>query len=145
MTYEAWEGTVPVGIREDAFWRIQAYRLSLYAGDIAWVDVTRLARDRRTVALADQIYRAIGSIGANIAEGYSRGSGRDRARFLEYAPGSARESRDWYYKARHVLGNDVACGRIDLLSKVIRLLLVMIPDQRTRFLNEAPALYQTSG
>ena len=54
-------------------------------------------QDRRTIGLADQLYRSLGSIGANLAEGYSRGTGKDRAHFYEYALGSARESRDWYY------------------------------------------------
>ncbi|MFN8404533.1 MAG: four helix bundle protein [Anaerolineales bacterium] len=38
-------------------------------------------------------YEAVGSVGANISEGYSRSSGKDRARFYEYALGPARESR----------------------------------------------------
>ena len=82
------------------------------------------------MALSDQLYRSVGSVGANIAEGYSRGSGKDRARFYEYALGSARESRDWYYKGRYVLGENVAKHRIHLLTQITRLLLTMIPDQR---------------
>jgi four helix bundle protein len=52
------------------------------------------------LGLSDQLYEAVGSVSANLAEGYSRGTGKDRARFYEYALGSARESRDWYFKAR---------------------------------------------
>ena len=91
---------------------------------------------------SNQLCRALGSISANIAEGYSRGSGRDRSRFYEYALGSARESRDWYYKARHVLGQPVVDHRLDLLSQIIRLLLVMIPDQRGRTLREDSSQYE---
>ncbi len=91
--YEVWERTVPEGIKGDAVWKLRVYRLSLFAADLGWEDVCKLVRDRRTVGLADQLYRAIGSISANIVEGFSRGSGRDRARFYEYALGSARESR----------------------------------------------------
>jgi len=91
--YEVWERTVPEGIKGDAVWNLRVYRLSLFAADLGWEDVCKLVRDRRTVGLADQLYRAIGSISANIVEGFSRGSGRDRARFYEYALGSARESR----------------------------------------------------
>jgi four helix bundle protein len=72
---------------------MKLYRLALFLGDLAWHDVTKLVSDRRTVSLADQLFRAIGSIGANIAEGYSRQSGKDRTRFYEYALGSTRESR----------------------------------------------------
>ncbi|MFQ5594528.1 MAG: four helix bundle protein, partial [Anaerolineae bacterium] len=55
-------------------------------------------QDRQTLGLSDQLYRALVSISSNIAEGYSRGTGKGRAQFYEYALGSARESRDWYFK-----------------------------------------------
>jgi four helix bundle protein len=92
--------------------------------------VSKLVKDKRTISLSDQLCRAVGSIGANLAEGYSRGSPRDRVRFYEYSLGSARESRDWYFKARHLLGNDVFLHRADLLTEIIRLLLTTIPNER---------------
>jgi four helix bundle protein len=142
MTYEEWEATVPEAIAGDALWRVQAYRLALFAADIGWEDVSRLVKDRRTRALADQLYRSLGSIGADIAEGYSRGSGKDRARFYEYALGSVRESRDWYYKARHVLDDSVVEHRLSLQTQMIRLLLKMVPDQRQRTLREETVDYE---
>ncbi|NPV06766.1 MAG: four helix bundle protein [Anaerolineae bacterium] len=117
-------------MRSDRLWTLEAYRLALFACDVAWDDAARLTGDRRTRSLADQLYRAVGSISANIAEGYSRGTGRDRALFYQYALGSAREGRDWYYKGRHVLGSETAQLRMELLTSVIRLLLTMIPQQR---------------
>jgi len=120
-----------------------AYRKSLFLADLGWHDVTKLVRDRRTVALADQLYRALGSISANLAEGYSRGTGKDRARFYEYALGSARESRDWYFKGRHILDEAVVQHRLQVLSEVIRLLLTMIPQQRKHTLREENTPYQT--
>ncbi len=141
-TYAEWEAQVPAVIKEDSLWRMQAYRRALFLGDLGWRDVTRLMGDRRTRALADQLYRAVGSISANLAEGYSRGTGRDRARFYEYALGSARESRDWYFKARYVLGDEILEHRLTLLSEIIRLLLTMIPQQRGRLLREAEITYQ---
>jgi four helix bundle protein len=120
-----------------------AYRLALFLADLGWHDVTKLMRDRRTISLSDQLYRALGSISANLAEGYSRGTGKDRARFYEYALGSARESRDWYYKGRHILGETVVQHRLQLLTEVIRLLLTMVPQQRGRLLREESTLYQT--
>ncbi len=86
--------------------------------------------DRRTLGLSDQTYRAVQGISGTISEGYSRGTGKERARFYEYALGSARESCDCYYAGRHVLGGAGADHRIDLLTQIARLLLVMIPDQR---------------
>ena len=94
MTYEQWEADVPAFLTGDPLWSVTAYRKSLFLSDLAWPDVTRLVADRWTVALSDQLYRAVGSVGANLAEGYSRGSARDRVRFYEYSLGSARESRD---------------------------------------------------
>lgn len=102
MTFEEWLASVPEEITTDALWRMEVYRLALFAGDLAWHDATRLIEDRRTISLADQLYRAAGSVGANIAEGYSRSSGRDQARFYEYALGSARETRGWCYQSRHI-------------------------------------------
>ena len=70
MNYQEWEATVPETITADSLWKMQAYRLALFLADIGWHDVTKLMRDRRTIGLADQLYRSLGSIGANLAEGY---------------------------------------------------------------------------
>ena len=142
MDYKEWEAAVPESITEDALWRVQAYRLALFAADIGWNDVIKLVQDRRTRSLADQLYRALGSVSANIAEGYSRGTGKDRARFYEYALGSARESRDWYYKARHILDDPVVDHRLSLQTQIIRLLLKMVPDQRKRTIREQSIIYE---
>jgi hypothetical protein len=81
MNYDEWLKTVPPELTDDPLWRMEAYRLAVFAGDLAWTDVTKLASDRRTLSLSDQLFRAVGSIAANIAEGYSRGTGKDHARF----------------------------------------------------------------
>jgi four helix bundle protein len=142
MTYEKWERDVPEEIRRDSLWKMEAYRLALFVVDWGWHDVTKLTEDRRTMTLFDQLYRSLGSISANLAEGYSRGTGRDRARFYEYALGSARESRDWYYKGRHILDQAVVQHRLQLVTQVIRLLLTMVPQQRKHTLREEVTLYQ---
>lgn len=141
MNFQEWEKMVPEVIRGDSLWKMEAYRLALFVADIGWVDVTKLSQDNRTVRLSDQLYRALGSVSANLAEGYSRGTGLDRAKFYEYALGSARESRDWYYKGRHSLGDAVTTHRLLLLTKIIRLLLTMVPQQRGRILREEMLLY----
>jgi four helix bundle protein len=121
---------------------MKVYRLALFLGDLAWHDTPRLVSDRRLVSLADQLLRAAGSIGANIAEGYSRQSGRDRARFYEYALGSARESRHWYYAGRHRLSDRVTEHRMKLLAEIARLLLTIFPKERIRNLAEGHASYE---
>ncbi len=141
MTYEEWLVSVPSELVDDPLWRMEVHRLAVFAGDLAWHDVSKLSRDRRTLSLADQLYRAVGSISANIAEGYSRRSGKDQARFYEYALGSAREARGWYYQGRHLLSEPVAMHRIRLLTRIIRLLLTIIPAERGYKLREEPAPY----
>jgi four helix bundle protein len=132
VNYEQWEATVPEVIRRDVLWRMKSYRLSLFLADLSWHDTGEMVRDRRLISTADQLYRACGKVGACIAEGYSRGTGRDRARFYEYALGSIREARDWYYKSRHCLKADVFSHRIEITSELIRLLLTTISIDRRR-------------
>ena len=136
MKYADWLRAVPSEIRQDALWNHEVYRLALFAADLGWNDGTKLFRDGRTRKLASQLVEAVASIGANISEGYSRGHQKDRARFCEYALGSARESRTWYFDGRHVLGEAVAGHRIRLHTQIIRLLLTMLPGTRGYALHE---------
>lgn len=69
MNYTEWLETVPVYLTEDSLWKMEAYRLALFAADFAWHDVTKLLQDKRTLGLASQLYDAMGSIGANLSEG----------------------------------------------------------------------------
>src|SRR5580698_9222512 len=144
MTYDDWLKSVPTEISDDPLWRMEVYRFSLFAVDLAWHDVSKLIKDNRTISLADQLNRAVGSISANIAEGYSRQSGKDQARFYEYALGSARETRNWYYQARQILTETVSAHRIQLMTQVIRLLLSIIPSQRGSKLEEESVAYNST-
>lgn len=113
VTYEEGLQGVSPELTADPLWQMRVYRLALFASDLGWHDVSVLAEDPRMRSLADQLYRALGSIAANIAEGYSRHSGKERARFYEYALGSAREARTWYYEGRHGLKDRwllIGCG-----------------------------------
>ena len=143
-SYEEWEAIVPSGIKDDALWTMAVYRKSLFLADLAWRDSTKLVRDRRSISFADQLNRAVSSISANVAEGYSKGTGRDRARFFEYALGSARESSGWYFKSRYILGRKVMEHRVALLVEVISLLLAMIPYQRGHSVHEEQSEYHAS-
>jgi four helix bundle protein len=142
VKYSEWMKTVPETIKSDSLWRMAAYRYALWLSELAWFDVTKLLKDRRTLELSGQLYAAVGSIGANLSEGYSRGTGRDRARFYEYSLGSGREGRHWYYDGRHMLGQDVADHRLALLSEIIRLTLTMVPQQRGDILHEEGSPYR---
>lgn len=141
MRFEEWLRSVPAELTGDPLWQMHVYRLALFAGDLGWEDVSRLMKDRRGWSLADQLYRALGSIGANLAEGYSRRSPTDRARFYEYALGSAREARTWYYQGRHLLSEAVVSHRLGLLTEIIRMLLSIIPQERSWAIAEEQAPY----
>ncbi len=141
MRFEEWVAQMPEAFKNDPLWSVSAYRLATYLSYLAGNDVGKLARDARTQKVASQLYRAVGSIGANIAEGYSRYSLRDQARLYEYALGSAREARHWYYQAHIVLGEDIITHRFHILTHITRLLLKMIPTQRANHVAEEPAPY----
>ena len=81
MNYTEWEASVPEAMKVDSVWTVTAYRRAMFLGDLCWQDVTNLLKDKRTVSSSDQLYRAVCSVGANLAEGYSRVSGKDRALF----------------------------------------------------------------
>jgi four helix bundle protein len=140
MTYSEWEAGVPDEIRKDSLWKVEAYRLGLFLSDLGWHDAKGLLRDRRTIVVADQLWRAAGNISSNLSEGYSRNTGKARALYYEYALGSARETRDWYYKARRVLKPTVVSHRIDLCTQIIRLALTMVATERrtNRRISTAP-------
>jgi four helix bundle protein len=80
----------------------------------------------------DQLLRAVSAISADLDEGYSRSSGRERAHYYEYAVGSAREARGWYYKCAAAFAPEVVTARLARLSRIIRILTAVIPRERER-------------
>lgn len=141
MKYAEWLSNVPSEIANDPIWKLEVYRLALFAGDLGWEDVLKLSKERLMFSVADQLHRSLGSISANLTEGYSRSKGLDRARFFEISLGSARESRDWYYKSRHVLSAEVIKHRIGLATQIIAMLAPMIQHQRKHAIREEQAVY----
>jgi four helix bundle protein len=144
MKYAEWILTVPSEITNDPIWKLEVYRLALFVDDIGWHDVLALSNNKLMWNVADQLHRSLGSISANLTEGYSRSKGLDRARFIETSLGSARESRDWYYKSRHVLRAEVISHRMGLTTHIIGMLTPMIPHQRKNAIREDPPEYITS-
>ncbi len=121
-----------LALARDPLMRMRAYQLARQLADFAWKDCEVLKRDVVTEKVAGQLYAAVGSIAANMGEGYSRSSGRDRARIFEYALGSTRESIAWYHLAGNVLGDETTNQRLATLIEIRKLLLVAIPRERTR-------------
>ena len=118
----------------DPLYRMRAYRL---AGDLleeSWRDVEELIKHPPMAKVCAQLYAAVGSISANLGEGYAHSSGKDRARFFEYALGSARESISWYKAAQPILGKDTVACRLAKLDEIRRILTAVIPRERDRLI-----------
>jgi four helix bundle protein len=145
MNYAEWLTQVPSEITNDPIWKLEVYRLGLFAGDIGLQDALALMKQPLMLRVADQLHRSMDSISVNLTEGYSRSKGPDRARFIESSLGSARESRDWYYKSRHVLSPEVLKHRMGLTTHLIAMLAPMIQHQRRNALREEPSAYDASG
>jgi four helix bundle protein len=111
---------------------MRVYRLASDLVPEAWRDAAKLRQDVITEKISGQLYAAVGSIVSNLAEGYSRSSGRDRARIFEYALGSVRETMAWYKSAEPVLGTEVVRDRFGALEEMRRMLLAIIPRERGR-------------
>jgi len=74
------------------------YELAEQASDEIWRIITKwdqFARD----TIGKQLARAADSIGANIAEGYGRGSVQDNRRFIKIARGSMNETMHFLRRA----------------------------------------------
>jgi len=143
MKYAEWLETVLSEITNDPIWKLEVYRLALFADDIGWNDVLALSKNNLMWGVADQLHSSLGSISANLTEGYSRSKGLDRACFFEISLGSARESRDWYYKSRHVLPVEVAKHRMGLATHIVSMLTPMIQHQRRNAIREEQSEYNT--
>ena len=103
MNYAEWVVEVPRQIKHDPLWDIEVYRKGLFFADVAWHDCEKMLALDLGKPTAWQLIRSAGSVSANMEEGYGRGFGKDYARFLRIALGSARESRCWYYCGCHLL------------------------------------------
>jgi four helix bundle protein len=137
---EEWERRVDPSRVGDPLWSVQAYRISVYAIECHTFDRKASAALRAAPALA-QLTQALGSISANIAEGYSRGTVLDRSRFYGYALGSTREAIAWYDTLRIEL-DAASHERQAKLVQIRRLLLTMLrrirPDGAERSMRDVP-------
>jgi four helix bundle protein len=132
MTYEEWEATAAESVRQDSAWKVEAFRLALYAGSAAWTDSELLVADPRGAVIAGQLARSAASVAANVAEGYGRRSPKERVRFYEYALGSAGETRAWYVTVGRSIDPATLELRLANLLSLTRLLLTMIRREREK-------------
>lgn len=77
---------------------LEVFKLAEAMADAIWDAVLKwptVARD----TVGKQLIRATDSVGANVAEGYGRGTFPDNRRFIRIARGSLYESRFWLRRA----------------------------------------------
>ena len=80
------------------FENLRVYQLAEEIADISWEIVCKwdyFAKD----TVGKQLVNSADSIGANLAEGYGRGSHADNRRFAKIARGSLFEVRHWLRRA----------------------------------------------
>ncbi|MBN1976835.1 MAG: four helix bundle protein [Anaerolineae bacterium] len=132
MTYEEWEEDVHERVRAEPIWQFLGYRKALFFYELVWQDSEKLVSDRRGRAIAEQLVRSAGSVSANVEEGHGRGYGKQRNWFFTVSIGSARESKGWYWRARHLVSSEVLDHRLALADEVIALLVTELRRQKSR-------------
>jgi four helix bundle protein len=121
--FRAWEACAPPSFCDDPIWRFHAYRVALYLLDLAASDARGLNSRRCSNHQVDRMVRAVGSISANVSEGFGRSRPVDRSRFFGIALDSLRESLSWYRAVRADLPDGIADLRFEQLSELRRILI----------------------
>ena len=81
--FERWQKQPPRDLVGDPIWRMTAYRIALFLADLVRQDA-RILFDRGAPShKVSQLESSVESVEANISEGYSKFSGKDRAKFFE--------------------------------------------------------------
>jgi four helix bundle protein len=127
-----WESRQHEAITGDPVWRLNCYREALFLLEGVRQDVKELGRPAAHVGAASQLLSAVGSVAANIAEGYGRPTTADRVRFFSYALGSAREAIAWYMTIRPSTDDAGVEERIVRLARIRRMLIGLLTRLRTR-------------
>jgi four helix bundle protein len=127
--YEEWLASLPPSLISSPLWQMTVYRDAAFLVELAWHDTRKLAPHEDMLPIRRQLYHAVGSIGANIAEGFGRRSANDRRRFYEYALTSGDEAQLWYQASRYILGDAVYFHRSERIAAVAKQLVALIPKQ----------------
>lgn len=68
--------------------------------DMVCEDMERWPNTKVANVIGYQVLKSSGSISANVAEGYGRGTPGEFEQFLRYSRGSSAETDNWLYKAK---------------------------------------------
>ena len=111
-----------------------AYRKANELFALVVADMRLIQKDPLCFKLVSQQVGSADSIGANIEEGHGRLSRAEYIRFLDFARGSARETRGRYVRMKPWLG-DMVIQRVGLIDEIIAILTATIERLRA----ETPA------
>jgi four helix bundle protein len=109
-----------------------AYQKARQLCDLVAADMETLKANPLCYRLVSQQIGSADSVCANIEEGYGRLSRAEYVRFLDFARGSARETRGRYERMKHWLDEDVIQQRIKLLDEIIGILTSSIGTMREK-------------
>ena len=129
-SFSEWQETVSAAIKDDPLWNFLVYPKSLFLYELTWTDCEYLLKDERGKMVARQLIRSVGSISANIEEGFGRGYGKNYTYHMRISLGEARESRGWYWRGHNLLPENVVEHRLQLLSEIIALVTTNIKKQK---------------
>jgi four helix bundle protein len=127
-----------------------AYKKAMELFDFVVSDMAELRKDPRCYRLIAQQVGSADSVCANIEEGHGRLSRAEYIRFLDFARGSARETRGRYERMKHWLQREIIAQRVALADEIIAILTKTIETLqyqlqkgpgRTSYLKDAEGLY----
>ena len=109
-----------------------AYQKARELFDLVVADMKLVQREPLCYKLVSQQIGSADSICANIEEGHGRLSRAEYVRFLDFARGSARETRGRYLRMAHWLGDNVVQQRTTLADEIIGILTATIERLRAQ-------------
>jgi four helix bundle protein len=129
-----------------------AYQKAKERFDLVVTDMGELRKDSRCYRLIAQQVASADSVCSNIEEGYGRLSRNEYVRFLDFARGSARETRGRYLRLRHWLATEIIQDRVNLADEIIAILTKTIqtlqnelrkPQGGSSYLRDEPVMQET--
>jgi len=133
LPLDDWVKTLPVSLRNDPLWKSAYYRLAMYLYDLMWLDAEKINKDFRGREIVHQLVRSSGSVCANMEEAFRRGIGTpDFVRIMRISLGELGETQGWYFRARHILGNELLEKRIKVIQQAIALTVKVIDQNRRK-------------